>query len=126
MRNQSLWLIFREFRIERVFVMNAMKRLLWWLLAGSVGGVNRGRILVELFQTPHNANELSKLMVLDYKTIRHHLEVLEKNRLITSTGSGYGKMFFPSELLEENKLVFNEIWGQIGKKQIKDEPPKGE
>jgi len=112
--------------MERVFVMNAMKRLLWWLLAGSVGGVNRGRILVELFQTPHNANELSKLMVLDYKTIRHHLEVLEKNRLIISTGSGYGKMFFPSELLEENKLVFDEIWGQIGKKQIKDEPPKGE
>ena len=106
--------------------MNAMKRLLWWLLAGSVGGINRGRILEELFQTPHNANELSKLMVLDYKTIRHHLEVLEKNRLITSTGSGYGKMFFPSELLEENQLVFNEIWGQIGKKQIKDEPPKGE
>jgi hypothetical protein len=35
-------------------------------------------------------------------------------------------MFFPSELLEENQLVFNEIWGQIGKKQIKDEPPKGE
>ena len=106
--------------------MNAMKRLLWWLLAGSVGGVNRGRILEELFQTPHNANELSKLMMLDYKTIRHHLEVLEKNRLITSTGSGYGKMFFPSDLLEENKLVFHEIWGRIGKKQIKDEPPKGE
>ena len=112
--------------MKKVFVMNAMKRLLWWLLAGSVGGVNRGRILEELFQTPHNANELSKLMVLDYKTIRHHLEVLEKNRLITSTGSGYGKMFFPSDLLEENRLVFNEIWGQIGKKQIKDEPPKGE
>ena len=103
-----------------------MKRLLWWLLAGSVGGVNRGRILEELFQTPHNANELSKLIKLDYKTIRHHLEVLEKNRLITSTGSEYGKMFFPSDLLEENRLVFDQIWGRIGKKQIKDEPLKGE
>jgi DNA-binding transcriptional ArsR family regulator len=106
--------------------MNAMKRLLWWLLAGSVGGVNRGRILEELFHTPHNANELSKLIKLDYKTIRHHLEVLDKNRLITSTGSGYGKMFFPSDLLEENKSIFYEIWGRIGKKQIKDELPKGE
>jgi len=101
--------------------MNAMKRLLWWLLAGSVGGVNRGRILEELFQTPHNANEISKIVSLDYKTVRHHLEVLEKNHLITSTGSGYGKMFFPSELLEENKLVFDEIWGKIGEKQIKHE-----
>ena len=70
--------------------MNAVKRLLWWLLAGSVGGVNRGRILEELFQRPHNAHELSKLLHLDYKTIRHHLEVLEKNKLIISTGSGYG------------------------------------
>lgn len=58
--------------------MNAMKRLLWWLLAGSVGGVNRGRLLEELFRTPRNANELSKLLTLDYKTICHHLDVLEK------------------------------------------------
>jgi DNA-binding transcriptional ArsR family regulator len=100
-----------------------MKRLLWWLLAGSVGGVNRGRILEELLQTPHNANELSKIVSLDYKTVRHHLEVLEKNRLITSTDSGYGKMFFPSELLEQNKLVFDEIWGKIGKKQITKHHP---
>lgn len=98
--------------------MNAMKRLLWWLLAGSAGGVNRGRILEELFHTPHNANELAKVLTLDYKTIRHHLEVLEKNHLITSTGSGYGKTYFPSDLLETNTVIFQEIWAQIGKKQI--------
>ena len=99
--------------------MNAVKRLLWWLLAGSVGGVNRGRILEELFQRPHNANELSKVLHLDYKTVRHHLEVLEKNRLSTSTGSGYGKVYFPSDMLEEHVELFDEIWGRIGKKQIK-------
>lgn len=107
--------------------MNAMKRLLWWLLAGSVGGVNRGRILEELFHTPHNANELSKILELDYKTIRHHLEILEKNHLIISTGSDYGKIYFPSDLLETNIDVFKEIWGQIGKKQINEQSPlKGE
>ena len=99
--------------------MKAVKRLLWWLLAGSVGGINRGRILEELFQTPHNANELSKVLDLDYKTIRHHLEVLEKNRLATSIGSGYGKVYFPSDMLEENVELFKEIWEQIGKRQIK-------
>ncbi len=104
--------------------MNAMKRLLWWLLAGSVGGANRGRLLEELFRTPRNANELSKILVLDYKTIRHHLEVLEKNRLIVSTGTGYGKIFFPSELLESNKILFEEIWGKIGQKQIKEDELK--
>ena len=99
--------------------MNAVKRLLWWLLAGSVGGLNRGRLLLILFDTPQNANELSKSLDLDYKTIRHHLDVLEKNRLIISTGSGYGKIFFPSNMLEENKQLFMEIWDRIGKKEIK-------
>lgn len=99
--------------------MNAVKRLLWWLLAGSAGGVNRGRILEELFKQPHNANELSKILGLDYKTVRHHLTLLEKNQLATSQGSGYGKIYFPSDLLEENVGLFNEIWERIGKKEIK-------
>jgi len=96
--------------------MHGVKRLLWWLLAGSAGGINRGRILEELFKQPHNANDLSNILNLDYKTIRHHLKVLEKNNLVTSTGSGYGQMYFPSDLLENNLDVFYEIWGKIGKK----------
>jgi predicted transcriptional regulator len=101
--------------------MHAVKRLLWWLLAGSAGGINRSRMLEELFERPYNANELSKVLELDYKTVRHHIEVLEKNRLITSTGNGYGKVYFPSDMLEENKEYFTEIWERIGKKQIKKE-----
>ena len=96
--------------------MHGVKRLLWWLLAGSVGGYNRGRILEELFSHPRNANELSKVLNLDYKTVRHHLDVLEKNNLTMYTGSGYGKMYFPSDLLEKNEMFFNEIWDKIGKK----------
>jgi predicted transcriptional regulator len=99
--------------------MNAVKRLLWWLLAGSVGGSNRGRILEELFHVPHNANELATVLNLDYKTIRHHLEVLEKNQLVTSTGDGYGKIYFPSDMLEEHQDIFQDIWGRIGKNKIK-------
>ena len=96
--------------------MNAVKRLLWWLLAGSIGGMNRGRILEELFKRPHNANDLAKVLNLDYKTIRHHLKVMEKNQLIIHSGSGYGQVYFPSDLLENNLELFNEIWNQIGKK----------
>lgn len=96
--------------------MHGVKRLLWWLLSGSAGGFNRGRILEVLFDQPRNANELSSILNLDYKTIRHHLRVLEKNNLITHTGSGYGQMYFPSDLLEKNVEFFNEIWGKIGKK----------
>ena len=104
--------------------MNPVKRLLWWLLAGSVGGINRGRMLEELLEQPHNANELAKILNLDYKTIRHHLNSLEKNKLVASHGSGYGKTYFPSDMLEENVDFFNEIWERIGKKQIKKKSTK--
>ena len=96
--------------------MHGVKRLLWWLLSGTVGGFNRGRILEELFNQPRNANELASLLELDYKTIRHHLKILEKNHLVTSTGSGYGKMYFISDLMEKNEEYFWEIWSKIGKK----------
>ena len=99
--------------------MHAVKKLLWWILAGSAGGMNRGRILEQLFKRPQNAHELAQLLVLDYKTIRHHLRVLEKNRLITSIGSDYGKNYFPSTLLEDNMVFFDEIWNEIGKKHKK-------
>lgn len=97
--------------------MRGVTRLLWWLLSGTAGGFNRGRILSALFNQPRNANELANFLDMDYKTIRHHLRVLKKNNLVMTMGSGYGTMYFPSDLLEKNKEKFDEIWNKIGKKQ---------
>ena len=99
--------------------MRATKRLFWWILGGSAGGHNRTRILQELTKTPRNANELATLLQLDYKTIRHHLDLLEKNRLITSMGDKYGMLYFPSNLLEENIQYFQEICEKLSKKEQK-------
>ena len=96
--------------------MKAVKRLLLWLLIGSSGGLNRARIIEKLFQKPCNANELSKVLNLDYKTTRHHLKILQKNHLIISSKEEYNKAYFPSDMLEENIDIFKEIWVRIGKK----------
>ncbi len=96
--------------------MKAVKRLLWWILVGSSGGLNRGHILNLLLEKPCNANELSIVLKLDYKTVRHHLEVLQKNHLIISSPGEYGKVYFPSSMLEGNIELFIEIKGKIGKK----------
>ena len=93
-----------------------MKRLLWWLIAGTKGGINRARIINLLNDRPYNANQIAEELKLDYKTIRHHIEVLEKNNIIEPKGKGYGNMYFLTTIMEENYDIFNEIWERIGKK----------
>jgi DNA-binding transcriptional ArsR family regulator len=53
---------------------------------------------------------------MDYRTIRHHLGVLEKNKIITSAGDGYGTTYFLSPAMEENYAQFEEILNKIWKK----------
>jgi len=93
-----------------------LKYLLGWLIAGTRGGPTRARIITALRDTPQNANQLAHLLEMDYRTIRHHLDVLEKNRLITTAGEGYGITYFLSPPMEENYAVFEEIMRRIWKK----------
>lgn len=94
-----------------------MKNLLWYLVAGTKGGETRGKIIDLIRKTPSNANKIAEILKLDYKTIRHHLEVLEKNNIITAINKGkYGAVYFLSEFMQSNIHIFNEIWEQFGKK----------
>ena len=92
------------------------KYLLGWLIVGTRGGLSRAKIIETLKETPQNANQLANLLELDYRTIRHHLEVLGKNRIITSAGEGYGTTYFLSPAMEENYALFEEILKRIWKK----------
>ena len=93
-----------------------MKYVLGWLIAGTRGGETRAKIIRILKETPQNANQLANTLGMDYRTIRHHLEVLEKNRIITSAGDGYGTTYFLSQAMEENYPFFEEIVNKIWKK----------
>jgi DNA-binding transcriptional ArsR family regulator len=93
-----------------------MKKILWWLIAGTKGGINRARIINELHERPYNANQLSEKLELDYKTVRHHIKILEENKLITSTGDKYAMMYFLSAQMEDNYKLFKDIWIKIGEK----------
>jgi predicted transcriptional regulator len=90
--------------------MGNVKYVLWWLLVNTQGGENRAKILKKILQNPCNANELSNSLELNYKTIRYHLDLLEKNAIIVSIGEKYGKTYFPSDDLKELESYFNEIW----------------
>lgn len=94
----------------------SLKYLLGWLIAGTRGGATRARIIAILKETPQNANQLATQLGMDYRTIRHHLRVLEKNRIITAMGEGYGVTYFLSPAMEENYSVFEEILKRLWKK----------
>ena len=101
--------------------LRPLKYLLGWLIAGTRGGVSRAHVIKALKETPQNANQLANLLEKDYRTIRHHLKVLEKNRIITSAGDKYGVTYFLSPEMEENYVLFEEIMNKIWKKEKREE-----
>ncbi len=91
-------------------VSAALRQLLWYLIAGTRGGLNRARILEALHDRPYNANQLSEALGLDYRTTRHHLGLLQKNGLIIRPGGdAYASPYFLSPYLESNYAIFEEI-----------------
>jgi DNA-binding transcriptional ArsR family regulator len=91
----------------------AVKRLLWYLLAGSRGGINRGRIINLIRERPYNANQLAEKAELDYKSIQHHITVLKRNNIIDSEGEKYGILYFLTPYFEHHLDTFDEIWSRI-------------
>ena len=92
------------------------KRLLWYLFAGSRGGENRIRIINLLKEHPYNMNQLADAMSIDYKAVQHHINVLEKNNMVSKAGEKYGVLYFVSNYLEANMEAFNEVKAAIEKK----------
>lgn len=61
------------------------------------------------------ASQLKRMMGLDYKTIRYHLDLLLENNLIETIGKRYGLLYIVAPMLESEFEVFLEIWGKMEK-----------
>lgn len=93
---------------------SVLDKRLWYLLAATRGGLNRGRILTILRERPLNANDLSSRLGLDYKTVRHHLDVLRDNDCVMTLGNeGYGLLYTLSPRLQSHYEDFEEIWRRL-------------
>ncbi|WP_324663969.1 ArsR/SmtB family transcription factor [Haloarcula sediminis] len=90
-----------------------MDTVLWQTLAGTRGGPNRARVLRALDEQPRNANQLADDLDLAYNTIRHHLEVLEENGVVTSSDADYGVIYLPSERARNNWETVERILTQV-------------
>jgi DNA-binding transcriptional ArsR family regulator len=84
------------------------RRLLWWLLRATRGGPTRVRLLRLIAEKPMNANQLAKELGLDYTTVRHHLGILEKNKVVDVVGDKYGAVYCLSEWLTRKSEVLEQ------------------
>ncbi len=93
---------------------SVLDKRLWYLLAGTRGGMNRARILQILRDRPCNANDIAGRLGLDYKTVRHHLDVLRENDCVMTLGNeGYGVLYTLSPRLQSHFEDFEQIWRRL-------------
>ena len=98
-----------------------LKRLLYYLFAGTRGGPSRVEIIKTIQNRPLNANQLALALKVDYKTVQHHVRVLEENGLIVPSEKGtYGAVLFLTPKMEESLPILNEIWSKIGRSKINE------
>lgn len=92
------------------------RRLLLYVFTGTRGGHTRLKIISLLSERPFNTNQIASEMSMDYKAIQHHLDVLEKNNLVSKMGEKYGTLFHLSNYLEANILALDEVATKLERK----------
>jgi DNA-binding transcriptional ArsR family regulator len=90
-----------------------MEAVLWQVLAGTRGGPNRARLLRAVDERPRNANQLAEALDLDYKTVRHHLEVLEENDVVESSDYDYGAVYLPTDRARQHWDTVEEVFSRM-------------
>lgn len=97
--------------------MQNFEKILWWLVGGTRGGKNRLRIIMLLEEQPTNHNQIAETLDLDYKTVQHHIDLMEEHNVVTTAGEGYGKNYFLTEQMEKNYDKLQEIAEKAGVKE---------
>lgn len=96
-----------------------MEDLMFWLFVGSKGRINRVRIVNLLDNNPYNAYNIAEILELNYKTVRHHLKLLEEHNIIATPSSvKYGALYFLSEEMKENYELFEKIKEKVTNRGI--------
>ena len=96
----------------------SFRRVMVYLFVASRGGQNRVRIVESLKGEPANPNQLSERLGLDYKTVQHHLKLLEQNGVIVPNAKGsYGAIYFLTPYFERYYDAVEKMWIGIGQNE---------
>ena len=89
------------------------------IFTGMQGRYTRMKIIKALVDEPLNVNQLSQRLDYDYKSIQRNVKILEENQIIEKAGSGYGDLYFVSDLLMKNLGALHVVLTKVDKKLSK-------
>jgi len=98
------------------------RRLLWFLLGASRGGMNRAKIVSTIRERPCNLNQLAKIVGIDYRSVQHHMGILLKNHLVVGSGERYGMVYSIHPWLDHHFATFEDVCGKLGISHAEREP----
>ena len=93
---------------QKLKISNKQNKLLSYLIEGTRGGKTRALILRQLAEKSYNAHQLAKSLGIEYKTIRHHLEVLVKHGIIIRNNIGYPNIYLISNNIADKLNSFDD------------------
>ena len=94
---------------EKNRVWHVNNKELYYLLKGRLGGKTTINIIDMILKKPHNRNQLSKKLNVDYKTVTYHLKIICKYKYITKDQFENSYYYRPSEKLLKNLAEYNQI-----------------
>lgn len=93
--------------------MHIEDKELFNMLKGTRGGQTRIRIIDAILLEPSNANQLSKKLELDYKTITYHLDIICSHNYATKESFEKSSYYHPSDRLirklDEYKIIKKQL-----------------
>ncbi|MCC7553770.1 MAG: winged helix-turn-helix domain-containing protein [Methanobacteriaceae archaeon] len=90
-----------------------MDKLFISMFLSERGGKTRQKIVIKLLKRPYNANQLSKKINMQYRTIKHHLNILLEENIIEKENKKYGALYSISYKMKRDEKNFEKFKKQI-------------
>ncbi len=95
-------------------ISRQFRHLMWYVFAGSSGGMERIRIAGLLRDMPSGTRKISEKLDMEPSAVLNHVKILMDNGMVELGGKKDDSMFFLSGAFENEISTFSEILERLG------------